>query len=125
MSDVKFASVSKGARRFFSGTFLSRMSGMGRDLAMAFAFGDHPSVAAFFVAFRLANLFRRLLGEGPFQSAFIPHFEGLRVEDDKRAHFFFRKLTHLMVLLLITLTLVCELILWAALLYLPLSQGLH
>jgi putative peptidoglycan lipid II flippase len=60
-------------RRFFSGTLLSRVSGMVRDLTMAFAFGDHPSVAAFMVAFRLSNLFRRR----PFQSAFIPHFEGL------------------------------------------------
>ncbi len=88
-------------RRFFSGTLLSRISGMVRDLTMAFAFGDHPSVAAFMVAFRLSNLFRRLLGEGPFQSAFIPHFEGLRVEDPAKATFFFRKLSLLIVLLLV------------------------
>lgn len=95
-------------RRFFSGTLLSRISGMVRDLVMAFAFGDHPSVAAFMVAFRLSNLFRRLLGEGPFQSAFIPHFEGLRVQDPNKAIFFFRKLTLLIVLLLIGITVVVE-----------------
>ncbi len=55
-------------KRFFSGTLLSRLSGLGRDLAMAFAFGDHPSVAAFMVAFRFSNLLRRLLGEGPVLS---------------------------------------------------------
>jgi putative peptidoglycan lipid II flippase len=95
-------------RRFFSGTLLSRISGMVRDLTMAFAFGDHPSVAAFMVAFRLSNLFRRLLGEGPFQSAFIPHFEGLRVQDPAKANFFFRKLTLLIVLLLVGITIFVE-----------------
>lgn len=95
-------------RRFFSGTLLSRISGMVRDLTMAFAFGDHPSVAAFMVAFRLSNLFRRLLGEGPFQSAFIPHFEGLRVQDPEKATFFFRKLTLLIVLLLLGITIFVE-----------------
>jgi putative peptidoglycan lipid II flippase len=95
-------------RRFFSGTFLSRVSGMGRDLMMAFAFGDHPSVAAFMVAFRLSNLFRRLLGEGPFQSAFIPHFEGLRVQDPEKAAVFFRKITLFLSLILFTITLLTE-----------------
>ncbi len=95
-------------RRFFSGTLLSRISGMVRDLTMAFAFGDHPSVAAFMVAFRLSNLFRRLLGEGPFQSAFIPHFEGLRIQDPAKATFFFRKLTLLIVLLLLVISICVE-----------------
>jgi len=95
-------------RRFFSGTLLSRISGMVRDLTMAFAFGDHPSVAAFMVAFRLSNLFRRLLGEGPFQSAFIPHFEGLRVQDPAKANFFFRKLSLLVLLLLAAITIFVE-----------------
>lgn len=101
-------SLGKYARRFFSGTLLSRISGMGRDLAMAFAFGDHPSLAAFMVAFRLSNLFRRLLGEGPLQSAFIPHFEGLRAQDESQASFFFKKLALLISFIAITLTLLAE-----------------
>ena len=91
-------------KRFFSGTLLSRISGLGRDLSMAFAFGDHPSVAAFMVAFRLSNLFRRLLGEGPLQSAFIPHFEGLRSQDSSQATFFFRKLITLITILILGIT---------------------
>lgn len=81
---------------------------MARDLTMAFAFGDHPSVAAFMVAFRLSNLFRRLLGEGPLQSAFIPHFEGLRIEDAPKASLFFCKLTALITVLLLSITLLAE-----------------
>ncbi|MDQ5956154.1 MAG: murein biosynthesis integral membrane protein MurJ [Candidatus Rhabdochlamydia sp.] len=95
-------------RRFFSGTLLSRISGMGRDLMMAFAFGDHASVAAFMVAFRLSNLLRRLLGEGPFQSAFIPHFMQIHVQDKSRANDFFCKLNLLISLLLISFILLAE-----------------
>ncbi len=94
--------------RFFTGTLLSRVSGMARDLSMAFAFGDHPSVAAFMVAFRFSNLFRRLLGEGPLQTAFVPHFEGLRTQDTEQANVFFRKLTVFMAALLILIVLLGE-----------------
>lgn len=112
-----------GFRRFFSGTLLSRISGMGRDLAMAFAFGDHPSIAAFMVAFRLSNLFRRLLGEGPFQSVFIPHYEGLKVQDPSQATTFFRKLSSLLVILLLLITITSEIAITAAFHYLHLSEG--
>lgn len=96
---------------------------MVRDLAMAFAFGDHPSVAAFFVAFRLSNLFRRLLGEGPFQSAFIPCFEGLRVKDEKRAAFFFRKLSLFLTFLLCIIIILSEISLFWVCHSLNLSDG--
>ncbi len=118
-------SLALHVRRFFSGTLLSRISGMVRDLTMAFAFGDHPSVAAFMVAFRLSNLFRRLLGEGPFQSAFIPHFEGLRVQDPAKATFFFRKLSLLIVLLLVGITIFVEGGIAALLSWGTLSEGNH
>lgn len=95
-------------KHFFSGTLLSRISGLGRDLAMAFAFGDHPSVAAFMVAFRFSNLLRRLLGEGPFQSAFIPYFQGMRLQNQERATLFFRQLAFLMMILLVVITLLLE-----------------
>lgn len=94
---------------------------MVRDLAMAFSFGDHPAIAAFMVAFRLSNLFRRLLGEGPLQSVFIPHFEALRVRDPNQASTFFRKLNLLLFILLIVISVFSELILLAILNFYPLS----
>ena len=81
-----------GLCRFFTGVMISRISGLGRDLAMAYAFGDHPMVAAFIVAFRLVNVFRRFFGEGPLQAAFIPQFEGLRNNNPAQAYQFFRNL---------------------------------
>ncbi len=81
--------LSRSARAFFSGTFLSRLTGFGRDLAMAICFGVTPAVAAFMVAFRFANLARRLFGESPLSSSFIPHFETLRAQSEEKALKFF------------------------------------
>ena len=83
-------SVKRGAISFFSGTILSRITGLVRDVTMAFVFGSDPAIAAFMVAYRLANVFRRLLGEGPLPSGFVPHFETLRREDEKSGARFFR-----------------------------------
>ncbi len=104
--------ISQSALRFFSGTFLSRLSGMARDMAMAFAFGTHPSVAAFLTAFRLAHLFRRLLGEGAMQTAFIPQFEHLRAEDPARAGRLFLDLKKYLTLSLLAIISFITVVLW-------------
>ena len=96
-------------RRFFSGTLFSRISGFGRDLVMAFAFGDHPSIAAFMIAFRFSNLLRRLVAEGPIQITIIPYFEGLRIKDHSKALLFFLKLLFLVTISLLAITIIVEL----------------
>jgi len=85
--------IFRSAKRFFSGTMLSRITGMLRDIAMASAFGIDASIAALMVAFRFAHLLRRLFGEGALQSAFIPQFEALRHDSPGRASKFYRDLT--------------------------------
>jgi putative peptidoglycan lipid II flippase len=55
-------------------TLLSRVLGFMRDIAFAWGFGSGMVADAFNVAFRFPNLFRRLFGEGAFNSAFIPLF---------------------------------------------------
>ena len=55
-------------------TMLSRVLGFVRDILFAWAFGSGWVADAFNVAFRFPNLFRRLFGEGAFNSAFIPLF---------------------------------------------------
>ncbi|WP_299819494.1 murein biosynthesis integral membrane protein MurJ [uncultured Roseibium sp.] len=62
-------------------TLLSRLLGFVRDVLLAAAVGAGPVADAFVVAFRLPNLFRRLLAEGAFNSAFIPLF-GRTVEEE-------------------------------------------
>lgn len=78
--------IVKSAKSFFVGTALSRVSGLLRDIAMAISFGSSPAIAAFFVAYRLANLFRRLFGEGNLSAAFVPHFSELK----EKGGFFYR-----------------------------------
>jgi len=55
-------------------TFISRILGFIRDLVIARAFGAGFATDAFFVAFKLPNLLRRLFAEGAFSQAFVPIF---------------------------------------------------
>ncbi|MEM9207234.1 MAG: murein biosynthesis integral membrane protein MurJ [Pseudomonadota bacterium] len=70
-------------------TLLSRILGFVRDILLAAGFGTGPIADAFFVAFRLPNLFRRWFAEGAFNSAFVPLF-GRRLEEEGKdaAHSF-------------------------------------
>jgi putative peptidoglycan lipid II flippase len=58
---------------------------MVRDVVIAHVFGAGMMTDAFFVAFRVPNLIRRLLGEGPMSSAFIPVFAEYREEKSESA----------------------------------------
>jgi putative peptidoglycan lipid II flippase len=53
-------------------TTVSRVLGFVRDFFIARAFGAGLATDAFFVAFRLPNLLRRLFAEGAFSQAFVP-----------------------------------------------------
>ena len=53
-------------------TLLSRILGFVRDFVIARAFGAGALTDAFFVAFKLPNLLRRLFAEGAFSQAFVP-----------------------------------------------------
>lgn len=53
-------------------TLLSRILGFVRDFVIARAFGAGFATDAFFVAFRLPNLLRRMFAEGAFSQAFVP-----------------------------------------------------
>lgn len=53
-------------------TLLSRLLGFVRDAVIARTFGAGAATDAFFVAFKLPNLLRRLFAEGAFSQAFVP-----------------------------------------------------
>ncbi len=53
-------------------TLLSRIMGFLRDAIIARVFGAGLVTDAFFVAFKLPNLLRRLFAEGAFSQAFVP-----------------------------------------------------
>lgn len=51
---------------------LSRVTGLIREFLIARAFGASVYTDAFFIAFRIPNLLRRLFAEGAFSQAFVP-----------------------------------------------------
>jgi putative peptidoglycan lipid II flippase len=53
-------------------TFLSRVTGLARDIAFSSWFGAGVVMDAFVVAFRIPNLLRRFFAEGAFSQAFVP-----------------------------------------------------
>src|SRR3990172_9761245 len=55
-------------------TSLSRVLGYVRDAAIAYVFGAGLFADAFFMAFRISNLIRRVVGEGALTSSFVPIF---------------------------------------------------
>ncbi len=66
-------------------TLLSRIFGFVRDILIAATLGAGPVSDAFFVAFQLPNLFRRLFAEGAFSAAFVPLFTGTLTTDGRDA----------------------------------------
>jgi putative peptidoglycan lipid II flippase len=90
-------------------TMVSRVLGFMRDILIAALLGSGAVADAFFVAFRFPNLFRRLFGEGAFNSAFVPLF-AKRLEGDGReaARAFAEEALAGLVFVLILLTAVAE-----------------
>lgn len=62
-------------------TLVSRMLGLVRDVLIARYLGAGPVSDAFFTAFKLPNVFRRMFAEGAFNAAFIPLY-AKRIEQD-------------------------------------------
>ncbi len=68
-------------------TFISRILGFLRDVLIARIFGAGVETDAFFVAFRIPNLLRRLFAEGAFSQAFVPilaEYKNTRSPEDTR-----------------------------------------
>lgn len=66
-------------------TLLSRITGLVRETLTAALFGASAFTDAFFVAFRLPNLLRRLFAEGAFSQAFVPILGASREQGDEAA----------------------------------------
>jgi putative peptidoglycan lipid II flippase len=66
------SSLAAATTKVGSFTLLSRLLGFMRDLVIARVFGADAGTDAFFVAFKIPNLMRRLFAEGAFSMAFVP-----------------------------------------------------
>ncbi len=73
-------SLARNVATVGSATLISRVLGFARDMAIADLFGAGMRADAFFVAFQLANLIRRMLAEGALNAAVVPLY--LRARDE-------------------------------------------
>lgn len=97
--------VAKAAGTIGAATLLSRILGFIRDMVIANIFGAGMMADAFFVAFRIPNLLRRLLGEGSLTAAFIPVFTEYMETDRKEEGWdLTNSLTTILILLLLCIS---------------------
>jgi len=66
-------------------TLISRLLGFVRDMLIARIFGVDLPTDAFFVAFKIPNLFRRLFAEGAFSHVFVPVLSANKTHGNKDA----------------------------------------
>ncbi len=89
------------------GIMVSRVLGYLRDTLVASAFGAGFYADAFYAAFRIPNLFRRLFGENSLNAAFVPVFsEGLLKKDKQEIEEFISAIFTVMFVFLSILTVI-------------------
>ncbi|MDC3160187.1 murein biosynthesis integral membrane protein MurJ, partial [Pseudomonadota bacterium] len=66
-------------------TLLSRLLGYIRDMLIARLFGASISTDAFFISFKIPNLFRRFFAEGAFSNAFVPVLTEYKEKHDRKS----------------------------------------
>lgn len=102
-------------------TVVSRVLGFVRDVLIAAVLGTSYAADAFFVAFRVPNMFRRLFAEGAFDSAFIPLFaKRLHTDGPDAARSFAGEALTGLTVLLVAFTVLAEIAMpWLMLLLAP------
>lgn len=75
----------KGFRQIASLTAVSRVFGLIRDICYFYFFGAGTFLDAWFIAFKIPNLSRRLFGEGAISASFIPVYSQQLQEDPQEA----------------------------------------
>jgi putative peptidoglycan lipid II flippase len=81
----KSENVMRAAGVVSAAVFLSRISGLVREMIMARLFGAGVAYDAFLLGFRIPNLARDLFAEGALSSAFVPVFSKYLATEGKRA----------------------------------------
>ena len=102
-------------------TALSRILGFLRDILMGYFLGSSQAADAFFAAFKFPNIFRRIFGEGAFNSAFVPLFsKELTSKGRKEAmHFASQTFSILAIVLLIITIIAIPLMSWITMVHAP------
>ncbi len=94
-------------------TLVSRFFGLAREMVAAHYLGTGLVASAFTVAFTIPNLFRKLFGEGALSAAFIPLYsKAIRHDHPRQANEFAAASVNLLCSILLSITIVGELVLW-------------
>jgi putative peptidoglycan lipid II flippase len=103
--------ITRTAARVGAATLLSRVFGLARDSAFAVMFGTGFVADAFNLAFLIPNVFRRVVGEGNLNPAFVPVLTEIRERRGPAAAALFlqRSLGMLIVTLVVLVVLGCVL----------------
>jgi len=78
-------STARSAVSVAGGILVSRISGFGRDMAIAAFFGTGVAAAAYSAALRIPNTLRNLLGEGTLSASFVPVYSAMLEQDPEAA----------------------------------------
>lgn len=115
--------LEKNTRTVWSITLLSRIAGLGRDAAISRTFGAGAVSSAFFFAFLIPNLARRLFGEGALSAAFLPAYSKLLQENPARAKALASLTIAKLIVFLGVVVVLGELLLWALMTWAPRPDG--
>ncbi|MDC0423144.1 murein biosynthesis integral membrane protein MurJ [Methylophilaceae bacterium] len=98
--------ISKTLANVSGMTTLSRILGFLRDSIIATTFGAGIATDAFFVAFKIPNLLRRISAEGAFTQAFIPILAEYKAKKSKKdINLLINKVATLLGIILVVITL--------------------
>ena len=102
-------------------TALSRILGFIRDIFMGYFLGTGHAADAFFAAFKFPNIFRRIFGEGAFNSAFVPLFsKELTSKGQKEAIRFASQTFSILTIVLLLMTVIAiPLMSWITMVHAP------
>ena len=99
-------SILKAFINFSFWTAISRVFGLLRDVFLAASLGAGLVSDAFFVAFKLPNMFRRLVAEGALVQSFLPTFSYVEENNSKQQAQEFASYVQSMILIVLLVALI-------------------
>ncbi len=116
--------ITRAAGVVSGATFLSRILGFVRDVIVAWFFGAGLAADAFFVAFRIPNLLRRLFAEGSLTISFVPVFSEYLYKHGRAEAFKLARSTWWILTILLVVVSVCG-VLFAPLIVRLIAPGFY
>lgn len=82
---MKLGKLFHSVTAFSLATTIARITGLARELALAYYFGASAELDLFWIAYRIPNFLRRIFAEGALSQALVPTLSALRAatEQDK------------------------------------------